>query len=96
MSPLIAVAENIAQVRQMGDVLPTLPWSSFADFVKSRVFDRRLVNRPFLTYYDDDRQLHCTYSYVEFGTLVQRASTFLHDQSLRDGRPIFSSPHGEI
>jgi hypothetical protein len=37
MSPWIAVAENIAQARQMGDVLPTLPWSSFADFFKSHV-----------------------------------------------------------
>ncbi len=86
MSPLIAVADNIAQARQMDGVLPTLPWSSFADFFKSRVFDRDLVNRPFLTYYDDDRQLHCTYSYAEFGAVVQRAATFLHDQvGLRRG-----------
>ena len=80
MSPLIAVAEHIAQVRQMDDGLPTLLWSSFADFFKSRIYDRALVNRPFLTYADDDRQLHCTYSYAEFGTAVQRAATFLHDQ----------------
>ena len=86
MSPLIAVAENIAQARQMDDGLPMLPWSSFADFFKSRVYDQRLVNRPFLTYYDDDRQLHCTYSYAEFGTVVQRAVTFLYDQvGLRRG-----------
>jgi len=96
MSPLIAVAEHIAQARQLNDGSPTLPWSSFADFFKSRVYDQRLVNRPFLTYYDDDWQLHRTYSYAEFGTVVQRAATFLHDQSLREGRPIFSFPHGEI
>jgi long-chain acyl-CoA synthetase len=47
--------------------------------LKSRVYDQRLANRPFLTYYDDDRQLRCTYSYAEFGTVVQRAATFLHD-----------------
>lgn len=76
----------------MDDGLPTLPWSSFADFFKSRVYDQRLVNRPFLTYYEDDRQLH---NYAEFGTVVQRAATYFHDQSLRDGRPIFSSPHGK-
>ena len=80
MSPLIAVAENIAQARQMDSISHVLPWSSFAEFFKSRIYDRTVVNRPFLTYYDDDRQLHCTYSYVEFGTLVQRAATFLHDQ----------------
>jgi long-chain acyl-CoA synthetase len=86
MSPLIAVAENIAQARQMDDVSPALPWSSFADFFKSRIYDRALVNRPFLTYYDDDRRLHCTYSYAEFGTVVQRAAGFLHDQvGLRRG-----------
>jgi long-chain acyl-CoA synthetase len=50
MSPLIAVAENIAQARQMDDGSLTLPWSSFADFFTSRVNDQRLVNRPVLTY----------------------------------------------
>jgi len=48
MSPLIAVAEHIAQARQMDDGLPTLPWSSFADFFKSSVYDRALVDRPLL------------------------------------------------
>lgn len=86
MSPLIAVAEHIAQARQMDEVSPTLPWSSFADFFKSRIYDRRLVNRPFLSYYDDDRQLYCNYSYAEFGTVVQRAAAFLHDEvGLRRG-----------
>jgi long-chain acyl-CoA synthetase len=46
MFPLIAVAEHIAQARQLNDGSPTLPWSSFADFFTSRVSDRRLVNRP--------------------------------------------------
>jgi long-chain acyl-CoA synthetase len=46
MSPLIAVAERIAQARQLNDGSPTLPWSSFGDFFKSRLYDRRLVNRP--------------------------------------------------
>lgn len=44
MSPLIAVAEHIAQARQMDDGLPTLPWSSFVDFFKSSVYDRALVD----------------------------------------------------
>lgn len=86
MSPLIAVAEHVAQARRRDDGGPALPWSSFADFFKSRVYDRDLVNRPFLTYYDDDRQLHCTYSYAEFGTVVQQAAVFLHDRiGLRRG-----------
>lgn len=86
MSPLSAVAENIAQVRQMDGLSPPLPWSSFTDFFRSRIFDRALVNRPFLTYYDDDRHRYYIYSYTEFGTLVQRAAAFLHDQvGLRPG-----------
>lgn len=86
MSPLIAVADHIAQARQLDGVSPTLPWSSFADFFKSRIYDRALVNRPFLIYYDDDRQRHCTYSYAEFGTVVQQVVRFLHDQvGLRRG-----------
>ncbi len=86
MSPLIAVAEHITQARQMDGDSPTLPWSAFADFFKSRVYDRGLVNRPFLTYYDDDRQFHCTYSYAEFGTVVQQTAAFLHDRvGLRRG-----------
>src|SRR5512147_110059 len=86
MSPLIAVGENIAQARQTDGASRALPWRSFADFFKSRIYDRDLVKRPFLTYFDDDRQLHRTYSYAEFGTVVQRAATVLHDQlGLRRG-----------
>lgn len=86
MSPLITVAEHIAQARQMDGDSPTLPWSSFAEFFKSRIYDRELINRPFLTYYDDDRQLHRTYSYAEFGTVVQQTAGFLHEQvGLRRG-----------
>ena len=33
---------------------PALPWASFADFFNSRVYDRTLIHRPFLTYCDDD------------------------------------------
>jgi long-chain acyl-CoA synthetase len=86
MSSLIAVPDHIAQARRIEGGGPALPWSSFADFFKSRVYDRDLVNRPFLTYYNDDRQLHCTYSYAEFGTVVQQAAVLLHDRiGLRRG-----------
>ena len=86
MSPLITVDDHIAQARQLDSIYPTLPWSSFADFFKSRIYDQVLADRPFLIYYDDDREFHYTYSYTEFGTMVQRAVTFLHDQvGLRRG-----------
>ena len=79
MSPVIAVPEHIAQTRKVEGLCPPLSWNSFADFFKSRVYDRALVNRTFLTYCDDDRAVRCTYSYAEFGTVVQLVATFLHD-----------------
>jgi len=86
MFPLTAVAEHIAQARQMDGESQTLPWRSFAEFFKSRINDRQLVNRPFLTYYDDDRQLHRTYSYAEFGSVVQQTAGFLNERvGLRRG-----------
>lgn len=86
MSPLIAVPDHIARARKIEGAGPAFPWSSFADFFRSRVYDRALVNRPFLTYCDDDRGVRYTYSYAEFGTVVQRTAVFLHDQAgLRRG-----------
>ena len=86
MSSLIGVPEHIAQVRKVEGLCPPLPWSSFADFFKSRVYDRALVNRTFLIYCDDDRAIRYTYSYGEFGTVVQSVATFLHDRvGLRPG-----------
>jgi long-chain acyl-CoA synthetase len=80
MSPLIAVPDPIAQARKIEGLCPSFPWNSFADFFKSRVYDRTLVNRTFLTYWDDDRGARYTYSYGEFGMVVQLAAAFLHEQ----------------
>lgn len=86
MCPLTVVAENITYARQMDHDAEKLPWHSFADFFNSRIYDRNLVHRPFLTYYDDDQPSHYTYSYAEFGTVVQRAAAFLQDRvGLRNG-----------
>ena len=86
MSPLIGVPEHIALARKGEGFCPPLPWNSFADFFKSRVYDRALVNRTFLTYCGDDPAARYTYRYAEFGTVVQLVATFLHDQvGLRRG-----------
>ena len=86
MSPLIAVSDHIAQARKVDGLCPVFPWSSFADFFTSRIYDCSLVNRTFLTYCDDDRAIRYAYSYGEFGMMVQRAATFLHDEvGLRPG-----------
>lgn len=86
MSHLITVPNHITRARKVEGLYPPLPWNSFADFFKSRVYDRALVNRTFLTYCDDDLAIRYTYSYAEFGTVVQLVATFLHDQvGLRRG-----------
>jgi long-chain acyl-CoA synthetase len=58
--------------------MPELPWTSFAEFFRSRVFDPRLVTRNFLTYCDDEQGLRRTYSYAEFGTVVERMADLFH------------------
>ncbi|OQW32934.1 MAG: hypothetical protein A4E19_06175 [Nitrospira sp. SG-bin1] len=86
MSPLMGLPEHIAQARKIEGFAPPLPWNSFADFFKSRVSDRALVNRTFLTYCDDDLAVRYTCSYAEFGTVVRLVATFLHDEvGLRRG-----------
>lgn len=80
MSPSIAVPDHIAQARKVEGLRSPLPWNSFADFFKSRVYDHALVNQTFLTYCDDDLAVRYTYSYAEFGTVVQLTAAFLHDQ----------------
>ncbi|MHC9062990.1 class I adenylate-forming enzyme family protein [Nitrospira sp. CMX1] len=86
MSPLVVVPEHIAQARKVGGLCPALPWNSFADFFKSRVYDPSLVNRTFLTYCDDDLAVRYSYSYAEFGMVVHLVASFLHDQvGLRRG-----------
>jgi long-chain acyl-CoA synthetase len=80
MSPSIDAHDRIAQVRQMDDEPSALPWTSFAEFFVSRTCDPLLAHRNFLTYYDDDRQIHCAYTYAEFGTAVEQTAAFLHDR----------------
>jgi acyl-CoA synthetase (AMP-forming)/AMP-acid ligase II len=83
---LIAVPSHIAQAREIDGLCPVLPWASFADFFKSRVYDRALIHRPFLTYCDDDGGAHYSYTYAQFGTVVQETVAFLHDHvGLRRG-----------
>ena len=83
---MIAVPDHIAQARRIEGDSPVLPWASFADFFKSRVYDRTLIHRSFLIYCDDDRGVHYSYTYAQFGTVVQEAAAFLHDRvGLRRG-----------
>ena len=72
MSLLTDVHDRIEQARDASGCHSDLPWASFAEFFRSRVYDPQLVTGNFLTYCDDERRLRRTYSYAEFGTLVER------------------------
>ncbi|MGD9725292.1 MAG: class I adenylate-forming enzyme family protein [Nitrospiraceae bacterium] len=86
MSLLTAVEGRIEQARGMAGSPFMLPWSSFAEFFRARVHDPRLVDRTVLTYYDDDAQVRRSYTYAEFGTLVEGAVVLLHERlGLRRG-----------
>jgi long-chain acyl-CoA synthetase len=78
MSLLTDVHDRIEQARAASGRHPELPWSSFAEFFRSRVYDPRLVTRNFLTFCDDERHLRRTYTYAEFGTVVERMADLLH------------------
>jgi long-chain acyl-CoA synthetase len=78
MSLLTDVHDRIEQAREAVGCAPALHWTSFAEFFRSRVYDPRLVTRNFLTYCDDDRNLRRTYSYAEFGTIVEQMAEMLH------------------
>ncbi|HEX6728189.1 MAG TPA: class I adenylate-forming enzyme family protein [Nitrospira sp.] len=83
---MIAVPEHIAQARTIEGLCPALPWSSFADFFTSRVFDRNLSHRPYLTYCDEDSAAHHTYSYSQFGSVVLETAAWLREEAgLRRG-----------
>jgi long-chain acyl-CoA synthetase len=77
MSPLIGVHDSIQQARQMEGPPWMPPWPSFADFFSARVRHPAVLDRPFLTYHDDERDIHRRYTYAEFGRVVQQAASFL-------------------
>lgn len=80
MSRLTDVRDRIRQAHEMPGPPCDLPWRSFAEFFRSRIYDPELVHHNFLTYRDDDRGVRRTYSYAEFGALVERTAGFLRER----------------
>ena len=78
MNLLTDVEARIEQAHDMSGASFVLPWPSFAEFFRSRIYDPGLVNRNCLTYYDDDRNVCRAYTYAEFGALVEHTAAFLH------------------
>jgi long-chain acyl-CoA synthetase len=86
MNLLTAVDDRIEQARGMSGPPFVLPWTSFTEFFRARVHDPNLVDRTVLTYYDDDAGVRRSYTYAEFGTLVEGTALFLRDRlELRRG-----------
>lgn len=78
MSLLTDVHDRIEQARDASARAPELPWPSFVEFFRSRVYDPQLVTKNFLTYCDDEQHLHRTYSYAEFGLVVAQMADVFH------------------
>lgn len=86
MSLLTTVDDRIEQAHRMSGEPFGLPWASFAEFFRARVYDPRLVDRTLLTYSDEDAHVRRSYTYAEFGMLVEGTVAFLHDRlGLRRG-----------
>lgn len=69
---------NIKRAHRMGSPPLELPFSSFADFFHQRMTDPELIHHRYLTYYDDIRRVR-TYTYKEFGEVVNRTVTSMRE-----------------
>ncbi|HNA26711.1 MAG TPA: class I adenylate-forming enzyme family protein [Nitrospira sp.] len=78
MSPFTGASDRIEQARDASGSVAELPWVSFAEFFRARVYDPHLVTRNFLTYCDDERRIRRTYTYAELGATVDRLANVLH------------------
>ncbi|RMH03492.1 MAG: long-chain fatty acid--CoA ligase, partial [Nitrospirae bacterium] len=64
----------------MGGPPFAFPWSTFAEFFRTRVEDPGVRDKVFLIYHDDDRKVCRTYTYPEFGAQVLKLSLFLRER----------------
>lgn len=80
MNLLSDVHDHIEQARDASGHALDLPWASFAEFFRSRVYDPQLVTRNFLTFCDDERNLRRTYTYAELGAVVERLAGVFHSR----------------
>ncbi len=80
MNLLSDVREQIEQARDAVGHTGDVPWASFAEFFRSRVYDPQLVTRNALTFFDDERRLRRTYTYAELGAIVERLAGVLHSR----------------
>ncbi|MGC3976217.1 MAG: AMP-binding protein [Nitrospira sp.] len=72
------VRDHIKQARDASGRMTDVPWGSFAEFFRSRVYDPQLATRNVLTFCDDERRLRRTYTYAELGAIVERLAGVFH------------------
>ena len=78
--------DRILRAQGMGGPAFSLPWASFCEFFHSRVSDPLSADRTFLSFHEDDRGAHRSYSYAEFGDQVGRVATVMRERlGLRRG-----------
>ena len=78
MNLLSDVRDHIEQARDATGHTADVPWASFAEFFRSRIYDPQLVTRNALTFFDDERRVHRTYTYAELGAIVERLAGVFH------------------
>ena len=78
MNLLSDVHDPIEQARDASGRMTDVPWGSFAEFFRSRVYDPQLATRNVLTFCDDERLLRRTYTYAELGAIVERLAGVFH------------------
>ena len=78
MNLLNDVRDHIEQARDVSGRATDVPWASFAEFLRSRVYDPQLATTHALTFCDDDRALRRTYTYAELGAIVERLAGVFH------------------
>lgn len=80
MNLLNDVRDHIEQARDASGHTTNVPWASFAEFFRSRVYDPQLTMRNVLTFCDDERRLRRTYTYAELGAIVERLAGVFHSR----------------
>lgn len=78
MNFFTGASDAIDRARAIPGSTAALPWVSFAEFFRSRVYDPQLATRNVLTYCDDERRLRRTYTYAEMGATVDRLAAVMH------------------
>ena len=77
MNLLTDVEARIKQAHDMSGASFALPWPSFAEFFRTRIYDPGSGQRNYLPTMMMTVTCTVSYTYAEFGTLVEHTAAFL-------------------